>query len=154
MPPTTAQRALRHHAEELAATLPPLLVEAERVAITVSQGVHGRRRVGQGETFWQFRQYEPGEPAQRIDWRESARSDRLYVRETEWEASERLDLARQLAFDGLRLGSEPADQARARRPGDARTGGAADPRRRARDPAGLGLSARNGNQRAQPAGIG
>ena len=88
MPPTTAQRALRHHAEELAATLPPLLVEAERVAITVSQGVHGRRRVGQGETFWQFRQYEPGEPAQRIDWRESARSDRLYVRETEWEASE------------------------------------------------------------------
>ncbi len=54
----------------------------------MSQGVHGRRRVGQGETFWQFRQYEPGEPAQRIDWRESARSDRLYVRETEWEASE------------------------------------------------------------------
>ena len=88
MPPTPAQRALRHHAEELAAQLPPLLVEAERVAITVSQGVHGRRRVGQGETFWQFRQYEPGEPAQRIDWRESARSDRLYVRETEWEASE------------------------------------------------------------------
>src|SRR5215469_515813 len=88
MPPTSAQRALRHHAEELAAQLPPLLVDAERVAITVSQGVHGRRRVGQGETFWQFRQYEPGEPAQRIDWRESARSDRLYVRETEWEASE------------------------------------------------------------------
>lgn len=88
MPPNTAQRALRHRAEELAAQLPPLLVEAERVAITVSQGVHGRRRVGQGETFWQFRQYEPGEPAQRIDWRGSARSDRLYVRETEWEASE------------------------------------------------------------------
>jgi uncharacterized protein (DUF58 family) len=88
MPPTTAQRALRHHAEELAAQLPPLLVEAERVAITVSQGVHGRRRVGQGETFWQFREYAPGEPAHRIDWRESARSDRLYVRETEWEASE------------------------------------------------------------------
>jgi uncharacterized protein (DUF58 family) len=88
MPPASEHRALRHRAEELAAQLPPLLVEAERVAITVSQGVHGRRRVGQGETFWQFRQYEPGEPAQRIDWRESARSDRLYVRETEWEASE------------------------------------------------------------------
>jgi len=88
MAPTPARRALKHHAEELAAQLPPLLVEAERVAITVSQGVHGRRRVGQGETFWQFRQYVPGEPAHRIDWRESARSDRLYVRETEWEASE------------------------------------------------------------------
>jgi uncharacterized protein (DUF58 family) len=83
-----ARGALRHRAEALAAQLPPLLVEAQRVAVTVSQGVHGRRRVGQGETFWQFRQYEPGEPAQRIDWRESARSERLYVRETEWEAAE------------------------------------------------------------------
>lgn len=88
MAATPAPGTLKHHAEELAAQLPPLLVEAERVAVTVSQGVHGRRRVGQGETFWQFRQYEPGEPAQRIDWRESARSERLYVRETEWEASE------------------------------------------------------------------
>ena len=83
-----ASGALRHQAEDIAATLPPLLVEAERVAVTVQQGVHGRRRVGQGETFWQFRQYVPGEPAQRIDWRESARSERLFVRETEWEASE------------------------------------------------------------------
>jgi uncharacterized protein (DUF58 family) len=50
--------------------------------------VHGRRRVGQGETFWQFRQYEPGDAAARIDWRESAKSQRLYVRETEWEAAQ------------------------------------------------------------------
>src|SRR5271169_3127123 len=88
MAATPEPGTLKHRAEELAAQLPPLLVEAERVAVTVSQGVHGRRRVGQGETFWQFRQYEPGEPAQRIDWRESARSDRFYVRETEWEAAE------------------------------------------------------------------
>ena len=88
MPPTLARGTLKHAAEQLAAQLPPLLVEAERVAVTVSQGIHGRRRVGQGETFWQFRQYEPGEPAQRIDWRGSARSERLYVRETEWEAAE------------------------------------------------------------------
>jgi uncharacterized protein (DUF58 family) len=68
--------------------LPPLLVAAERVAVTVAQGVHGRRRVGQGETFWQFRQYQPGDAAARIDWRESAKSQRLYVRETEWEAAQ------------------------------------------------------------------
>src|SRR5271156_2368233 len=83
-----APGTLKHRAEELAAQLPPLLVEAERVAVTVSQGVHGRRRVGQGETFWQFRQYEPGDAATRIDWRESAKSQRLYVRETEWEAAQ------------------------------------------------------------------
>jgi len=80
--------ALQHRAEQLAATLPPLLVAAERVATTVAQGVHGRRRVGTGETFWQFRQYEPGDPVSRIDWRESAKSMRLYIRETEWEAAQ------------------------------------------------------------------
>lgn len=78
----------RHQAAELAASLPPLLVAAERVASTVAQGVHGRRRVGQGETFWQFRQYEPGDPPQRIDWRQSAKSDRVFVRELEWEAAQ------------------------------------------------------------------
>jgi uncharacterized protein (DUF58 family) len=80
--------ALRDRAEQVSAVLPPLLVAAERVATTVAQGVHGRRRVGQGETFWQFRQYEPGDAAARIDWRESAKSQRLYVRETEWEAAQ------------------------------------------------------------------
>jgi uncharacterized protein (DUF58 family) len=83
-----APGSLRHRAEESAASLPPLLVAAERIAATVAQGVHGRRRVGQGETFWQFRQYEPGDAAARIDWRESAKSQRLYVRETEWEAAQ------------------------------------------------------------------
>src|SRR3981081_4798847 len=80
--------SVQHRAEQLAAALPPVLVAAERVATTVAQGVHGRRRVGQGETFWQFRQYEPGDAATRIDWRESAKSQRLYVRETEWEAAQ------------------------------------------------------------------
>jgi uncharacterized protein (DUF58 family) len=84
----SATGSLRHHAEESAASLPPLLVAAERIAATVAQGVHGRRRVGQGETFWQFRQYEPGDAASRIDWRESGKSQRLYVRETEWEAAQ------------------------------------------------------------------
>jgi uncharacterized protein (DUF58 family) len=79
---------LRERAEHAAAVLPPLQVAAERVAATVAQGVHGRRRVGQGETFWQFRQYQPGDAVSRIDWRESAKSQRLYVRETEWEAAQ------------------------------------------------------------------
>ena len=80
--------SLRDRAEAVAAALPPLLVAAERIATTVAQGVHGRRRVGQGETFWQFRQYQPGDAAARIDWRESAKSQRIYVRETEWEAAQ------------------------------------------------------------------
>jgi uncharacterized protein (DUF58 family) len=74
--------------EALADRLPPLLVAAERVAATVSQGVHGRRRVGQGETFWQFRRYEPGDSTQQIDWRQSAKSQRVFIRQTEWEAAQ------------------------------------------------------------------
>lgn len=78
----------RQLGEALAAPLPPLLVAAEHVALTVAQGVHGRRRVGQGESFWQFRRYTYGDARQQIDWRRSARSDRLYIRETEWEAAQ------------------------------------------------------------------
>ena len=50
-------------------------------------GVHGRRRAGTGETFWQFRPFVAGEAASRIDWRRSAKDERLYVREREWEAA-------------------------------------------------------------------
>jgi uncharacterized protein (DUF58 family) len=49
--------------------------------------VHGRRRVGQGDAFWQFRPYRSGDSATQIDWRQSARSRNLFVRETEWEAA-------------------------------------------------------------------
>ena len=42
---------------------------------------------GTGETFWQFRQFQAGERAHLIDWRRSASSDHLYVREREWEAA-------------------------------------------------------------------
>lgn len=73
-------------ADALAATLPPLLVAADRIASTVAQGVHGRRRVGLGDSFWQFRRYQPGEPVGRIDWRQSGKSQGLFQRETEWEA--------------------------------------------------------------------
>lgn len=58
------------------------------MAATVAQGVHGRKRIGLGETFWQFRPYEPGDPYTRIDWRQSAKRNRHYVRQYEWEAAQ------------------------------------------------------------------
>ena len=64
------------------------MVEADRIAASVIPGVHGRRRVGSGDTFWQFRQYQPGDSAQAIDWRQTAKSRFAYVRETEWEAAQ------------------------------------------------------------------
>jgi uncharacterized protein (DUF58 family) len=78
---------LEGEAHALADRLPDLLLEALKVANTVAHGIHGRRRAGTGETFWQFRQFQGGDPATVIDWRRSASSDTLYVREREWEAS-------------------------------------------------------------------
>lgn len=74
-------------AHALARVLPRLALEARQVSAQVALGIHGRRRAGPGETFWQFRPFTSGEPADRIDWRRSARDDRLYVREREWESA-------------------------------------------------------------------
>jgi len=81
------RRRLTHEGEMLAGALPRLVLEARRVAQTVIHGLHGRRRAGSGENFWQFRRFADGEPAARVDWRRSARDQVLYVREREWEAA-------------------------------------------------------------------
>src|SRR3954462_16008009 len=72
---------------KLAARIPRLILEAPRVAATLIHGVHGRRRAGAGENFWQYRRFVSGEPAHNVDWRRSARDDHLSGREREWEAS-------------------------------------------------------------------
>ena len=74
-------------AQEVARRLPSLIVAAKEVAASVMHGVHGRRRAGIGENFWQFRPFVAGEPAANIDWRRSAHDERLYVREREWESA-------------------------------------------------------------------
>ena len=82
-----AIRRATARARSLTAAMPRLILEARRVAATVIHGLHGRRRAGPGENFWQYRRFVSGEPAARVDWRRSARDDHLYVRELEWEAA-------------------------------------------------------------------
>ncbi|WP_342361198.1 DUF58 domain-containing protein [Terrarubrum flagellatum] len=85
----------RRHAEgalDLAARIPRIVLEARRVATATAHGAHGRRRAGVGENFWQFRPFTSGEPSSRIDWRRSARDDRAFVREREWEAAHTIAL--------------------------------------------------------------
>jgi uncharacterized protein (DUF58 family) len=83
----TAIRRADGESRTLAASLPRLVLEARRVAANVIHGLHGRRRAGAGESFWQYRRFNSGEPSQNVDWRRSARDDHLYVREQEWEAA-------------------------------------------------------------------
>ena len=79
--------ALTSEAARLSEVLPHLVVEARNVAAQMQLGIHGRRRAGPGEEFWEFRPFVAGESTSRIDWRRSARDDRLYVREREWESA-------------------------------------------------------------------
>jgi uncharacterized protein (DUF58 family) len=83
---------LLRDAEQLGHALPPLLVAALHTASTLTFGAHGRKRAGVGDTFFQYRPYEQGESAHNIDWRASARGERLFVREQEWEAAQQLYL--------------------------------------------------------------
>ncbi len=83
-------RVAQHHqrrANELAERFSRLCVSARETAASLMHGVHGRRRAGTGETFWQFRPFISGESASGIDWRRSGKDERLYVREREWEAA-------------------------------------------------------------------
>jgi uncharacterized protein (DUF58 family) len=90
--PAARRRQLEHSAESAAARLPGLLVAAHRIAANVVLGAHGRRRPGVGESFWQFRPYAPDDAPQTIDWRQSAKSDALYVREREWTSAQTVAL--------------------------------------------------------------
>jgi uncharacterized protein (DUF58 family) len=71
----------------LAGDLPGVLLDARRLA-AAAPGFHGRRRAGQGEAFWQYRDHRPEDGARLVDWRRSARGDRYYVREREREAAQ------------------------------------------------------------------
>ncbi len=86
-PQDSAVKAAIGKSRKLAARVPRLILEARRVAATVIHGLHGRRRAGTGENFWQYRRFASGEPSHNVDWRRSARDDHLYVREREWESS-------------------------------------------------------------------
>ncbi|MBY8975369.1 DUF58 domain-containing protein [Rhodobacteraceae bacterium NNCM2] len=107
---------LRRDAERISGSLPPLLVEAERLALSLIQGVHGRRRSGPGESFWQYRPAHPGDTLGMIDWRRSARSDRLFVRELEWEAAETVmlwcDRSRAMDYHSAAVERTKADRAK------------------------------------------
>ena len=81
-------QSLRAAAETLAAPMPPLLAEASQLAATVVLGDHGRRRPGQGDTFWQYRPAMAGDGARSIDWRRSARSDAAFVQDKEWQIAQ------------------------------------------------------------------
>ncbi len=103
----TLPLTLRSDAEALAAPLPPLLAEAEHLANTVLLGDHGRRRAGNGDTFWQYRPAQQHDEARSIDWRRSARADTNFVQDKEWQIAQSVLLWVDQAA-AMQFSSEPA----------------------------------------------
>ncbi len=79
---------LRRRAEEESAGLPALMLEAQTAAHSILTGEHAQRKPGGGEKFWQFRDYDPSDRPQDIDWRQSAKGDRIFVRQKEWQTAQ------------------------------------------------------------------
>ncbi len=102
-------------ARNLSALMPDLILSARQIAQTLAHGTHGRKRAGPGESFWQFRVYENFEPMQSIDWRRSASSDQLFVREKEWDAAHTfwlwIDLSPSMWFKSKLAQSSKAERA-------------------------------------------
>lgn len=111
-----APLSLRAQAESLAAPFPPLLAQARELAATVQMGLHGRRRAGPGETFWQYRRAEAHDSARAIDWRRSARSDTPFVQDREWQLAQSVllwvDTAASMQFASSPALPSKADRAR------------------------------------------
>lgn len=95
---------LRSRSEEIAASLPALMADAQHLSASILLGVHGRKRAGTGDEFWQYRPAEAGDSLRAIDWRRSGRSDGHFVRQTEWQAAQTVmlgvDDAASMTFTG------------------------------------------------------
>ncbi len=98
--------SLRSRSEAVASTLPALMADAQHLAATVLLGVHGRKRAGMGDEFWQYRPAQAGDGYRQVDWRRSARSDGHFIRQTEWQAAQSVmlgvDDAASMTFTGHR----------------------------------------------------
>ncbi len=90
----------------LLAELKSLRLASRRAAAGGSVGAHASRWRGSGLEFAQYRAYEPGDEPRRIDWRLYARSDRLFVRESERDSN--LDVWLLLDASASMLGADLA----------------------------------------------
>ena len=83
---------LRQIAEEERADLPALMAMAERAVSTIYQGTHPQKKPNTGEDFWQFREHNNTDRPQDIDWRQSAKTDRVYIKQKEWQTAQNVML--------------------------------------------------------------
>lgn len=98
---------------------PDILKQAERLAQGIAgrfparlsfralrRGHHGQRKSGTGDDFWQFRDYQTGDSARSVDWKQSAKTDRIFLREQETSLPQTLYFYRSFA-ESMEYASRP-----------------------------------------------
>lgn len=79
---------LRQQAEEVFAQLKSAQAPTSRAG-TPLRGQHNQRRGGPGHDFWQYRDFQGGDHSRSIDWKQSAKTDRILIRQKEKETQKR-----------------------------------------------------------------
>ena len=73
--------------DEYASLLPKIKFDSAILSRNIIEGLHASRIPGRGEDFWQFKEYRPGDSLSTIDWRKSAASNKVLVKQKENETS-------------------------------------------------------------------
>lgn len=79
---------IREAAEDLFARLRQLDATPFRGRVQM-RGQHPQNRGGAGHDFWQYRDFQTGDHARDADWRQSARTDRVLIRQKEKETQKK-----------------------------------------------------------------
>jgi uncharacterized protein (DUF58 family) len=74
---------LRAAADEAIRNSGAFLPADARKTVNTAHGRHDLRKPGTGEKFWQFRDYQTHDSPRDIDWRQSAKGERIFIRERE-----------------------------------------------------------------------
>ena len=80
---------------------------SRKIALETISGQHTGKRLGQGTDFSQYRTYMPGDDLRMIDWKVYARTDRLFLKESELESRSRcyglLDASASMKYEEARI---------------------------------------------------
>ncbi len=94
------------------ARISPFTLRTERIARGVWAGIHRSPQKGTSIEFSEYRSYHPGDDLRHLDWRIVAKTDRLYIRQFEHEASVRcwigLDTSGSMDFTSHGMAELPA----------------------------------------------
>lgn len=80
------------YAAKLLQDVPLITNLANNLAKQFIDGLHISKQKGNGEDFWQYKAFENGQNAKLIDWRQSAKTDRLSIKEREEKTARRFQI--------------------------------------------------------------